>query len=108
YAQTQAVSEARIYRLQVDAKAGRYWLAAQDGTDLVEPGTDFGRPYDMPEGFRIQMTDLNAQPLEIVDFYPTGRCQPARLRIVDGSYVVSVECASATEGFALVNTGGAR
>jgi type II secretion system protein H len=108
YAQTQAVSEARIYRLQVDAKAGRYWLAAQDGTELVEPATDFGRPYDVPEGFRLEMTDLGGQPLELVDFYPTGRCQAARVRIIDREYVAMVECVSPTEGFALAKPGGAQ
>src|SRR5438067_6050559 len=59
YAQAQSVSEARIYRLQVDAKAGRYWLLAQDGPDLVELGTDFGHPFSIPEDFRLEMTDLN-------------------------------------------------
>src|SRR5688500_9566548 len=77
WARSQAVSNSRVYRLNVDANAGRYWVTVQDGTEFVSTGSDFGQVFALPSGFGISMNEATAQQsLKAVDFFPTGRTQP--------------------------------
>ena len=45
-----AISEGRVYRLNVDTNSGAYWLEAQQGADFKELGTADGQHFQMPEG----------------------------------------------------------
>jgi type II secretion system protein H len=105
YARTQAAAEGRVFRLNVDAQAGRYWLTAASGADFVAPGTEFGRVFTLPEGFKIELTD-GAKPLEFIDFFPTGRTQPAHVRFISDEqqpHTLELECPSPAEGFTVVS-----
>jgi type II secretion system protein H len=101
YARTQSAAEARIYRLNVDAQAGKYWLTAeQDGQDAAL-GNEFGRIFVLPEGFTIAMSDGKAA-LTYVEFFPTGRTQRASVWFTaDDGYTYDLECLSPAEGFAM-------
>ena len=100
YARAQAVSNGTIYRLYVDPAGGKYQLMAQEGQQFVQLGTEWGRLFSMPEGFAIAISDPSGRAMEAVEFYPSGRTQPARVRIAarDGD-AMEIECATAAEGF---------
>jgi type II secretion system protein H len=102
YARTQSAAEARIYRLNVDPQAGTYWLTADQDGQQVLLGNEFGRVFALPQGFGIAMTE-GPRPLSYVEFYPTGRTQPAAVRLTaDDGFTFDLECPSPAEGFAIV------
>jgi type II secretion system protein H len=105
WARTAALADSTVYRLNVDSRAGTYWVTEQDGMNYVTPGNEFGRVFSVPQGFTIAMTTVGReaqQPLSAVDFLPTGRTQPARVRIGrSDTDAVDIECPSPAEGFRL-------
>ena len=112
WARTQALADSTVYRLNVDSKNGTYWVTVQDGMNYVSPGNEYGRIYSVPEGFSIAMTTIGQdqqQQLTAVDFLPTGRTQPARVRIGrSDTDAVNIECPTPAEGFRLVDAGGSQ
>src|SRR4051812_2843876 len=50
YARTQAIADCRVYRLNVDAGQGAYWLTIQQGQQFANLGSDFGRIFLVPDG----------------------------------------------------------
>jgi type II secretion system protein H len=110
WARTQALADSQVYRLNVDSKTGTYWVTVQDGQRFVPPGSEFGRVFSIPDGFAIAMTTWQQeqqQPLSSVDFLPTGRTEPARVRIGrDDANAVDIECPSPAEGFRLAGEAG--
>ncbi len=107
WARTQSVSECRVYRLQATEEG--YLLAAQEGQEWVEPDSSLGRPRALPAGWRIQLTRLSDGSGAMIDFYPTGRCDPARvLFIADDGRSVEVRCDTPAEGFRVDLTPAAR
>jgi type II secretion system protein H len=100
YARTQSAAEARVYRLTVDPQSGTYQLTAADGQNFVNLGNEFGRVFALPDGFKIALTDDRSKDMEFIEFYPTGRTQPARvLFTADDGYTYGVYCPSPAEGF---------
>jgi len=112
WARTQALADSTIYRLNVDSREGTYWVTMQDGMNYVKPGSEFGRVFRVPDGFSIAMTTIGQeqqQQLSSVDFLPTGRTQPARIRIGRSDRdAVNIECPTPAEGFRLADTGGSQ
>src|SRR5580765_396353 len=43
WARTQALAESTVYRLNVDANSGTYWVTVQQGMNYVPPGNEYGR-----------------------------------------------------------------
>ncbi|MEO6437495.1 MAG: GspH/FimT family pseudopilin [Tepidisphaeraceae bacterium] len=115
WARSQAIADSRVYRLYVDPAAGQYWVAAQDGQEFVALGSGLGRVNVLSEDLRIQLTNLDVQgasqasTLEFVEFYPTGRAWPARVRItLDNGDATDIVCESPAEEFRLVSNAGGR
>ena len=110
WARTQALADSTVYRLNVDAQNGTYWVTVQDGMNFVAPGNEFGRVFQVPDGFSIAMTTVGQdqqQAMTSVDFLPTGRTQPARVRIGrSDNDAVNIECPTPAEGFRLADSGG--
>jgi prepilin-type N-terminal cleavage/methylation domain-containing protein len=106
FARTQAVSTATVHRLQIDGAARAYYVLIQDGDQFVPLNTEMGREFSLPTDFSLKMTDDAGQNRDFVDFYPTGRTDPARVEITapDGETKV-IQCPSPTEAFRLVNPG---
>jgi type II secretion system protein H len=100
YARLNAGANSQVYRLYVDRAAGTYWVVAQEGQEFVPLANDFGKVFSVPEGFRIALTDPSRQPLEFVEFSPTGRTQPASVTILasDGE-PFDLICPTPAEGF---------
>jgi hypothetical protein len=64
---------------------------------------------EIPDGITVQMTDLQGAACEFIDFHPNGRTQTARFRVsMDDGAEILVECATPTEGFRVVSSGGPR
>lgn len=106
WAQTQAISSSQIYRLNVDAANGRYWVTAQDGLEYVPLNTEHGRETFVPTGTALQVTSgAEARPVEFITFYPTGRTTPAHVRISDDRGQVNIVCETPAEGFRMLKPG---
>jgi prepilin-type N-terminal cleavage/methylation domain-containing protein len=105
WARAQSIATGQVYRLNVDAGAGRYWLTVQNGTAFENVGTDFGQLFDVPVGFAISANELESQQaLQTLDFFPTGRTQPAWVRITsDDGFALDIKCPSPAEGFSLTS-----
>jgi len=78
----------------------------QEGAEFLPTGSDFGQVFSVPDGFGIAMTDAQSQPgAGVVDFFPTGRTQPATVRITsDDGYMVDIVCPTPAEGFTLLQS----
>ena len=61
HARSQALSEGRVYRLNVDTSAGQFWINAQDGANFSDVLTEHGQRYKLPDGMRASWAaDANA------------------------------------------------
>jgi type II secretion system protein H len=112
FARTQAVSTGTVHRLQIDGAARTYYVVIQDvqgGDQFLPLNTEMGRPFSLPDEFSLKMTDESGQNRDFVDFYPTGRTDPATVQITapDGE-TKTIQCPSPTEAFHLVNPGDGR
>lgn len=106
-ARTQAISDAAIYRLNVDSASARYWLTVQSGADFAEVATGWGREFVLPDGFRIELSKLDATGAQAasnyVEFHPNGRTEPSRIRLTsEQGDEVMIECKAPAEVFAIV------
>jgi type II secretion system protein H len=103
YARTQAVTNAQVYRLNVEKQSGRYWLTMQDGQEFVQLGNDMGQMFSIPDGSRLELSQEEGPAMDFVEFYPSGRTQVSRLRLTNNvGEVTQIECAMPTEGFQVV------
>ncbi|MFI5381797.1 MAG: GspH/FimT family pseudopilin [Tepidisphaerales bacterium] len=115
YARTQAVATGQLHRLTVEN--GQYQLAVQQGEAFVPVASNLGHA-TLPDGWDIKITSqgqaTQGQAAQVqatengnsIDFYPTGRTQPAKVRITsDQGVVLEVECAAPTESFQVINVG---
>ena len=106
WARTQAISTSRVYRLVVDPANAQYRVMVQDADTFVSPGSDFGKVFAMPEGYRLTMVKIDGSVGDFVDFYPNGRTDPARVQIVsDDGETTLVECPTPAELFRIVPRG---
>src|SRR5688500_6863545 len=112
WARSQAISDAQIYRLNIDSAAGAYWLTAQQGEQFVELGNSFGQVHTLPEGYSLAIVadDVGApQSQQTIDFMPNGRVTPARIQITtDLGAVTQIAALTPTEPFALIDTAEVR
>jgi Tfp pilus assembly protein FimT len=107
YARSEAVSEGRPYRLNVDTNAGTYWLTAQNGGTYETLHTEFGRTFQFPAGGQEELTvDGADQGRDYVAFFPDGRTEQATITLtgLQGEHVV-VKCLSPMESFRVVTSG---
>jgi len=109
-ARSLAVTEGRVYRLNLDCEAGTYWLTAQQEGAFRRLSTEFGRVFLLPEGatadLRVAGRTAGARH---VAFYPSGRTEAATVRLSGRrGDIVEVTCQSPTELFAMIEpaTGG--
>lgn len=107
WARTQAIATGEIYRVCIDANTGGWWVMRQAGEEFVSEQSGLGGITLLPEGFAIELS-LAGQPgnASYIEFHPTGRTQPARVRIVsDLGDAIYVECPTPSERFRLVTQG---
>ncbi|WP_428937146.1 pilus assembly FimT family protein [Fontivita pretiosa] len=131
WARTYATTQGVVCRLNIDTAAGRFWLSEQQpgSGQFTQIGSSFGRVYTAPAGVQIEVLPprdallpgrqdaaamqqtqriVTAGSTVAIDFYPTGRTRPVRIRLTDeGRYPIEIECASPAELFHIVNPGEA-
>ncbi len=106
YARSQAIAEAKPYRLQIDNAGAGFQLFRKDGESWVAvQGVD--ARYALPTGFTIRSATGAAGGA--IDFDPSARTTPATLDIVSPrGYVATVACEFPTDLFRVVQAGGGR
>jgi len=103
-AQHAAVNEGRVYRFNLDVDTGLYWLTMQEGAAFIELEYDLGATFALPDTVTVQWLNTSGEPVmrHYVDFYPTGRVEPAALRLRGQlGETVDLICLAATERFHL-------
>lgn len=108
-ARLNAATTATTHRISHEEVYG-WGLMAMEGDAFVAVDLLDAHPTQpLPEGYRIEITDLNGAPLDAIEFYPTGRSTPARIRITnsDGRYI-EIEAVTPTDAFHMIQQGGTR
>jgi type II secretion system protein H len=102
YARSQAVSLGKTCRVVLDLEARSYAIAVQDteGFVVLDNWTFY-----LPEGVWLETDIPEQQDGVYIEFKPTGRTDPATIRVRDeNGAVVEVVCESATEMFHVVDS----
>lgn len=110
WARSAAITEGCLYRLNIDATTGEYWLTVQQDSDFVPLGLEIGRVFTLAEETRIELSRLDGSNENWITFHPSGRLEPATIRIVDRrNQEIQISCPSPTERFQiLARNGGSR
>lgn len=133
YARSQAISEGRTYRLNLDPDKGLFWLTTQEGGVFQPLEREFGRVFSFPEGTKadwITPTDVStgatvpglqlpgqteAQDASgttaraYIVFYPDGRTETSELRLTDRrGNTLNIICLSPTERFRVITEAAAK
>ena len=111
-ARSRAVADGFNYRINIDAKGGTYQLMVEGGGNFVPMQSAWGRLFTMPDGIELQLLSSTggAPDQPAIDFYPTGRVQPATVKITSArGETIQINCPSPAEGFVIAQpNGGAR
>src|SRR5271170_8007727 len=75
YARSQAISEGRVYRLNVDPSGRQFWLTAEQDGQFQPPQNEYGEKYDLPDGVSMDTDIASKQDGQYVQFQPTGRSE---------------------------------
>lgn len=95
---SRAISEGRLYRFNLDAGEGVFWMTVREAGVFRELPSEFGRKFDLPEGTEAQWEDSAGATTGHVQFYADGRADRARIRLTGkGGEVVELSCPSASE-----------
>jgi type II secretion system protein H len=106
YAQTQAISEGRPYRLNVDPASGAFWLSVDDNGTFVPPNNDYGQRFELAGGLQIQTDIPQQQDGQYIEFRPSGRTAPAHLTLTNQlGAQIEIASLSATEPFRILKPG---
>lgn len=106
-ARTRAVTEARLYRLNIDTDDASYYLTAQQEGAFVAMKEEHGRIFYLPDDVSVALDlpdgNVDEGRVSFVQFYPDGRSDEASIELAerDGG-VFLVECPSPTERFRVV------
>jgi len=89
YARSQAITEGRNYRLNLDPEEGAYWLTASGAGGYTSLGTELGRKFLLPE-FTTMELDMDGDREKdekaseaCIEFYPKGHADVCTIRLFD-------------------------
>lgn len=105
YARTQATCEGRVYRFNVDVTDRTYWLSVLDEDDFEDPGSAWGREFQIPDDYAIRVRDFLMDGMTYyVEFVGTGRMQPGSIEVTGPKGDrLNIVCRSATERFMIID-----
>jgi prepilin-type N-terminal cleavage/methylation domain-containing protein len=108
-ARSRAVTDAAVYRIQLDTATVNFKLLVQQGTEFVDVQKSLGRNAAPLKNATIELvrmgTELTDSAADSIDFYPTGRTQPMRIIITDDAgHKIGIECATPAEDFRVVTS----
>ena len=102
YARSQAITQGKTYRLNLDTDSGVYELSSRD-YDTFETLNNWS--FVVPAGVQITSDIQSQQDGTYIEFRPTGRTDPATIRVSDDDgMVIQVVCESATELFHIADS----
>lgn len=101
WARTQAIATGMTYRLNIDPGKRTFWLTVQHDDVVESPGEEFGREFALPDEVTIDWNAPQQQDGQYIQFLPTGRTDPATIRLTDtsGGAVIQIGCLTATERY---------
>jgi len=103
FARSAAISTATPHQLEIDPAGNAYTVTTLDAGVPVPAAGEFGRTITLPQGVRIEL-DRQDGGGGAIEFYPSGRATPARLRLVaDWGETWQLEAQSAAEPFRLAS-----
>jgi type II secretion system protein H len=102
YARSQAAASGYVCVVAIDRQSGTYVVKQQSGQNFNNVDGEFGQPMSILEGGQIDAIDSGKSAIDQIMFYPTGRVQPASVRITakDGESV-TITCTTPAEDFAI-------
>jgi Tfp pilus assembly protein FimT len=108
-ARTRAVSDATVYRIQLDTATVNFKLLKLQGTDFVDVRQTLARNAAPLTNATIELVRMGAEltdrAADAIDFYPTGRTQPMRIVITDDvGNKIGIECTTPAEDFRIVTS----
>ena len=96
FARTQAISSGQVCVVAIDKQGGTFNVQQQNGANYVNVDGEFGQPMRVLDGGSIDGPDT-------ISFYPTGRVQPATVKIIgDNGESVTIACGAPSEDFGIV------
>lgn len=106
YAQSQALAEARTYRLNFDLTERQYWLSRQIAGGFSRLASEFGRTFVIPEEVSLTWEEgPKDQDLAYIEFGPDGGTTPVRLRLVDiHGHSRTLACQAPAEGLRVLDS----
>ena len=109
WARSEAVSQGRCVRLNIDLTGAACWLTVQEGGLFVAPRSEIGRRFAAPEGAAISIvSDSTAPAPAYIEFRPSGRSDAAAIEIRGASgQTFQVVSDSATDPYHVVTPSGA-
>lgn len=115
YARTQSITDAVVYRLNFDVERN-FWLTKSKSNashdEFEELGNDFGQKQKFGDGVLFVLNKVGitneAQnaAADSIDFYPTGRTQPADITLTDSfGNSIKIVCDAPAENFRIMAEG---
>jgi Tfp pilus assembly protein FimT len=105
YARTEAVSEGRTYRLNVDPTRNVVWLTAGTAGVFTGLNNDYGEQFPISAASQMKTDIVHRTDGDYVEFQSNGRTEPAKIWLTDKyDRTVEVACESSTEMFRIVPT----
>ncbi|CAN5557265.1 hypothetical protein BH10PLA1_BH10PLA1_19500 [soil metagenome] len=103
YARTQAVTQGVPYRLNYDSQSNTLWITMEPLSGSSAPANDFATRLVIDNGISVDTDIPQQQTGQYVEFHPSGRTDPAMIRLSDrtGS-TIEIACSSATELFRIL------
>ena len=105
WARAQAAAESKVYRLAFAADS--YQLTVQEGESFTNVRSDFGRPFVLPQGTRVELVPSGVGNTKLeagsIAFHPNGRADAVVVRLTDADgRVTLIGCLSPVEPFHVV------
>jgi len=105
YARTQAVSQGRTYRLNLDLSKNAVWLTAGNAGVFTGLTDDYGQQFPISAASQMKTDIALRADGQYVEFQSNGRTEPAKIWLTDKyGRTVEVACDSSTEMFRIVPT----
>ena len=105
FAQSQAIAQGCIYRLNIDAEEKTYWLTWQRAGTFSRLESEHGRRFRFPNEVTVKLElPLGDSTTSHIQFYPNGRTDEATVELMgQQGEVFRVTCPSATERFRIIS-----
>ena len=102
FARAQAVSSGYVCVVAIDKQGGAFVVKQQNGQNFTNVDGEFGQPLTILDGGQIDSIDSGKTAIDQITFYPTGRVQPASVKITAGDgESVTITCATPADDFAI-------